>query len=280
MNNAFLPCVLLWGINQKFYFNYSFSLLSPSFIFNIIFTVTFSPQHFFFFLYCIQHCFICRPSDSTLSEDAVIEPRTVATTAMTVRRSNHSAKSHPLLVDLQYFSTCFLSCLFSCLSPLPHLNLILPLPFFPLNHFPAFPSSVSLPCLSFLWIISLPFFPLPHFPAFLSSASLPCLSSHFSYLPAFLPSSWLSCLPFPYSSFCLTFPWLPYRAFLTLAFRSRPSTIPFFPLPFISFVFYPTALLSSVFPLSFLCRSSPAFLLSIFPLTLRCRSPVEEFTML
>ncbi len=50
----------------------------------------------FFFVYCIQHCFICRPSDSTVSEDAGIEPRTVATTALTVRRSNHSAKSHPL----------------------------------------------------------------------------------------------------------------------------------------------------------------------------------------
>jgi hypothetical protein len=30
-------------------------------------------------MYCIPHCFICRPSDSTVSEDAGIEPRTVAT---------------------------------------------------------------------------------------------------------------------------------------------------------------------------------------------------------
>jgi hypothetical protein len=44
-----------------------------------------------FFMYDIQHCFICRPSDSTVSEDAGIGPRTVATTALTVRRSNHSA---------------------------------------------------------------------------------------------------------------------------------------------------------------------------------------------
>ncbi len=28
----------------------------------------------FFSMYCIQHCFICRPSDSTVSEDAGIEP--------------------------------------------------------------------------------------------------------------------------------------------------------------------------------------------------------------
>jgi hypothetical protein len=32
---------------------------------------------FFLFMYDIQHCFICRPSDSTVSEDAGIEPRTV-----------------------------------------------------------------------------------------------------------------------------------------------------------------------------------------------------------
>ncbi len=29
----------------------------------------------FFSLYCIQHCFICRPSDSTVSEDAGSNPR-------------------------------------------------------------------------------------------------------------------------------------------------------------------------------------------------------------
>jgi hypothetical protein len=31
---------------------------------------------FFLFMYIIQHYFICRPSDSTLSEDAGNEPRT------------------------------------------------------------------------------------------------------------------------------------------------------------------------------------------------------------
>ena len=40
------------------------------------------------FLYVIQHCFICRPSDSTVSEDAGIEPRPLA---MTARHSNHLA---------------------------------------------------------------------------------------------------------------------------------------------------------------------------------------------
>jgi hypothetical protein len=53
------------------------------------------PNQIVFYMYDIQHCFICRPSDSTVSEDAGIEPRTVASTALTVRRSNHSARSHP-----------------------------------------------------------------------------------------------------------------------------------------------------------------------------------------
>ncbi len=30
-------------------------------------------------MYVIQHCFICRPSDSTVSDDAGIKPRTIAT---------------------------------------------------------------------------------------------------------------------------------------------------------------------------------------------------------
>jgi hypothetical protein len=42
-----------------------------------------------FLAYIIQHCFICRPSDSTVPTDAGIEPRTVATGALAVRRSNH-----------------------------------------------------------------------------------------------------------------------------------------------------------------------------------------------
>jgi hypothetical protein len=45
-------------------------------------------------MYIIQPCFICRASDSTVSEDAGIEHRTAATLALTVRRSNHLARSH------------------------------------------------------------------------------------------------------------------------------------------------------------------------------------------
>ncbi len=46
-------------------------------------------------MYCISNCIICRPSDFTVSEDAGTEPRTVATTALAVRRCNHSARSRP-----------------------------------------------------------------------------------------------------------------------------------------------------------------------------------------
>ncbi len=39
--------------------------------------------------YYIQHCFVCRPSDSAVPTDAGIVPRTVETSALAVRRSNH-----------------------------------------------------------------------------------------------------------------------------------------------------------------------------------------------
>ncbi len=71
---------------------------------------------YFFFMYGIQHCFICRPSDFTASKDGGIEPRTVATIrhwlseALSTRLDlidntsrigidpiHHSARSHPLL---------------------------------------------------------------------------------------------------------------------------------------------------------------------------------------
>jgi hypothetical protein len=47
----------------------------------------------FIVLYFILHRFIYRPSDSTVSEDAGIKPRTVATSALAVRRSHLSAIS-------------------------------------------------------------------------------------------------------------------------------------------------------------------------------------------
>jgi hypothetical protein len=48
-------------------------------------------------MYFIQHCFICRPSDSNVSEDAGIEPGTVATSELAVRHSKQLgySRSHP-----------------------------------------------------------------------------------------------------------------------------------------------------------------------------------------
>jgi hypothetical protein len=51
---------------------------------------------FFFFWFFIQHCFICRPSACTMSEEDGIESRPIATLALAARRSNHSARSHTL----------------------------------------------------------------------------------------------------------------------------------------------------------------------------------------
>ncbi len=53
----------------------------------------------FFWIFCyifvyVQHFFICRPSDSTVSEDAGIECRNVRTLALTARRFKHWARSH------------------------------------------------------------------------------------------------------------------------------------------------------------------------------------------
>ncbi len=49
---------------------------------------------FWIFMCYIKHCFICRPSYYTVSEDAGTEPKTDATLALTVERSNHPVRSH------------------------------------------------------------------------------------------------------------------------------------------------------------------------------------------
>jgi hypothetical protein len=61
---------------------------------------------FFYFLFLstlfnAQRCSICRPSDSIVSKVAGIELRTVATLALTARRSNHLVRSHPLNFNSQ-----------------------------------------------------------------------------------------------------------------------------------------------------------------------------------
>jgi hypothetical protein len=52
----------------------------------------------FLFISLLYSKLLHRSSDSTVPSDAGIEPWTVATGALAVRRSNHSARSHPLYV--------------------------------------------------------------------------------------------------------------------------------------------------------------------------------------
>jgi hypothetical protein len=54
-------------------------------------------------MYVIQHCSSAAPQIS-VSEDAGIEPRTVATLALTARRSNHLARSQLKYTRLQEYS--------------------------------------------------------------------------------------------------------------------------------------------------------------------------------
>ncbi len=60
---------------------------------SFLLSLSLSPSLSFF--YFIKHCFVCRPSDYIVPEDAGIETRTVSTSALAVRRSNHSARSRP-----------------------------------------------------------------------------------------------------------------------------------------------------------------------------------------
>ncbi len=49
---------------------------------------------YIFFIYFVQHSVICHPSNSTVSEDSGVEPKTFAASALAVRRSsNHTARS-------------------------------------------------------------------------------------------------------------------------------------------------------------------------------------------
>ncbi len=57
-----------------------------------------------FYMYFIQHCFICRPSDSTVSEDAGIEPMTVAQ-----RHWRSEARSHPHSARPHPFESCYIN---------------------------------------------------------------------------------------------------------------------------------------------------------------------------
>ncbi len=85
-------CTMGWPRNFSFVdlkmFPYTTGVSSIRHIFFFFFKIFFWGI-FTFCSYNIQHCFICRPSDSTVPTDAGIEPRTVASGALAVRRSNH-----------------------------------------------------------------------------------------------------------------------------------------------------------------------------------------------
>ncbi len=49
---------------------------------------------FFLIFFFILHCFVCLPSDFTVSVDARIKPGTVVTLALTFELSKHLARSH------------------------------------------------------------------------------------------------------------------------------------------------------------------------------------------
>jgi hypothetical protein len=85
-------------------------------------------------MYFIHHCFICRPSDSTVTEDAGIKPRTLATSALAVRCSSHSAIFHPqvgYILPMLGYQTIGLSdygyrtVIFFCCRTIGILNIVL-----------------------------------------------------------------------------------------------------------------------------------------------------------
>jgi hypothetical protein len=73
---------------------------TKDFLFKAIFGLD-QPFLAWIFEYFIQHCFICRPSDFTVSEVARIEPMTIP---MAVRCSNDTATSQKGSQKLQIFA--------------------------------------------------------------------------------------------------------------------------------------------------------------------------------
>jgi hypothetical protein len=59
-------------------------------------------------MYFIQLCLIFRPSDFTVSEDAGIESRTVATSALAVRRSSLSDELDELYICIRMYCTLYM----------------------------------------------------------------------------------------------------------------------------------------------------------------------------
>ncbi len=86
------PLLLPFAPHPSFFVSYLlsevyFSPFRGMYVKLFFFLNIFLGDFFLFSSYNIQHCFICRPSDSTVPKDAGIEPKTVATGALAVRRS-------------------------------------------------------------------------------------------------------------------------------------------------------------------------------------------------
>ncbi len=87
--HLYVQCTLHQHPSSKNIASYPKPELDPLNCVTTMVTLTFSTFWIFLCMYFVRHCFICRPSDSTVPEYAGIEPRT--------RRSSHWATSHPLL---------------------------------------------------------------------------------------------------------------------------------------------------------------------------------------
>ncbi len=288
-NNVFLPSVLLWGINQKFY---SVTRFFP--ILEILPILHWappllhapSPYTLLIFFYVFNKFIYLFLSISPVFPISTLFM--FSTVFLCIHASTNPSHFNVLAVFPHSFSLLFplyfLYFLFPCLSLLSISPIASPTVFFPAF----FPLSLTLPwsspCLSFLCLTSPPFFPLHHFPAFLSSGPLPWISSSAFLTLAFRSSASLPCLSSPVFRIPLPlFPLVYSPVFLSLFILSALLPLASLPclshscllfpafyytfLSYLSFLaFYPTALLSSLFLLSssaalpqpFFCPFSPS----------------------
>ncbi len=90
-----VPCVLCHLSGAPHQWKHNLILLRQG-IHTVQYYFSIYKQGDIFGFFSSVHYFICRPSDSTVSEDAGNEPRTVATLALAVRRSNQAIESHSM----------------------------------------------------------------------------------------------------------------------------------------------------------------------------------------
>ncbi len=84
--------MIFWDLKKKFFLQYCFICLPSDSTVSEDAGGGWGVDNFcvcfilmFHFFYVIQHCFICRPSDSTMSEDAGIETKTCQPDTLTTR---------------------------------------------------------------------------------------------------------------------------------------------------------------------------------------------------